>query len=94
MPHQHSRTDLISEFGDLTVGLYERIQALTDKGVAPHLVQQFEKWGEKVLEDITKLQRTYFYVLDKAEALAKSRPSRTPAPRHSSVRSLRPRRRR
>lgn len=95
MAHQHTRTELISDFGDLTVGLYERVQALTTRGVDPRLIAKFKAWGEKVLSDLAKLQRTYFYVLDKADAVAQSHPTSSPPRRRpSNVVSLRPRRKR
>lgn len=91
-----TRADLISQFGDLVVALYERVQELHKRGVDAKIIAQFESWGEKIVEDITHLQREYFFVFDKAEALVKTRPSSSPPrrPRPANVVSLRPRRKR
>lgn len=87
----HSRDQLILEFGHLSAALFDRVKALEARGTSPKLIAKFEAWGEKLINDIIKLQRSYFYVLDKMDAVAGEPP---PSARHSHVRSLRPGRRR
>lgn len=83
-----SKETLIGDFSNLMMGLYERMEELERRrDVSPADKAKLEKWATKIVRDITRQHRTYFFVTDRFDALLHR-------PKPPNVHTLRPRRRR
>ena len=83
-----SKDVLVDDFMHLVMALHDRMEAVKRRA-RPGAYKQLDRWATKVIDDLTALQRAYFFVTDSIEGeLTLMTPTR---PRPANVRSLRPR---
>ena len=83
-----SRDQLIHDFAELAGALSDRMEVLVRQRPDSRLLERFDRLATKVVDDLTRLQRSYLYVSDKLDA-AIGIPT-PPAPRPNNVLSFRP----
>lgn len=83
-----TKEQLVNHLSELMLGVYDRFEAIEKLRHIPTTEKiKLEKWATKIVKDVTKMHRTYFFVIDRLDAAIAS-------PKPKNVHTLRPRRRR